>query len=86
MGLFRLFYGLSVVFLAVNASNIHEQNGDSDLGEPLYLTKYIENGDIETVSKKMLYYKLTKSKNQLTVPISFKNCFCISQQDFALKI
>lgn len=67
MGLFRLFYGLSVIFLAVNASNIHEQNGDSDLGEPLYLTKYIENGDIETVSKKMLYYKLTKSKNQLTV-------------------
>lgn len=49
MHLIFIFCGISVIFLMVNGSTINSKDVDSELGEPLYLTKYIENGDIETV-------------------------------------
>lgn len=56
MRLILLFYNISVIFTVISGSFVNPYpkyklfSDDGDPGEALYLTKYIENGDIEMVS------------------------------------
>lgn len=56
MRLILLFCNISVIFTVISGSFVNPYpkyklfSDDGDPGEALYLTKYIENGDIETVS------------------------------------
>lgn len=56
MHLIWLFYSISVFFTVISASFINpyprfkSSNDGGDPGDALYLTEYIEKGDIETVN------------------------------------
>lgn len=58
-----ILFSISVIFTVVSSfinpyPRFKFYKDDSDPGEPLYLTPYIENGDIETVWYSILIYVL----------------------------
>lgn len=50
MKLILLICSISVIFTIIDGSISEDQSDDGNPGDALYLTKYIESGDIETVS------------------------------------
>ncbi len=72
-----------MMFTIVSGTSNEDRKDESNLGEALYLTEYIENGDIETVSfkisnpnsrdsdRQVVYSALTQVQNEKKIKFWF---------------
>lgn len=68
MKLILLICSISVIFTIIDGSISEDQSDDGNPGDALYLTKYIESGDIETVSFKLVPTMLATNSRELNEP------------------